>query len=226
MTKLCPPVFEDKDHGKGADIPVLKTIWDLFDLSLLFLQTGIRKHSGISAWLLAFSYICGLVHNVQSVNKNAEFTADTPILQQVLAGKKVSQSAFSRFLGKPFDWLKFSQGRLSRLQEHPECRLNNGDVIAPDDTKIEHPYGKKIPFLCWLFDSSDKRNVWCMNLISTPLSLNMLTSHMWNYCLLRKRFFAMLIGNAIKKALNKPFPSAKRSGTFSTPIVGSIAATI
>ncbi|WP_243269988.1 hypothetical protein [Thermanaerosceptrum fracticalcis] len=69
---------------------VLKTIWDLFDLSLLFSQSGIRKHSGISAWLLAFAYTCGLV-----------------------------------------------------------------------------PHGKKIPFLCWLFDSSEKRHVWCMNLEST-----------------------------------------------------------
>ena len=29
MTKLNKPTFEDKDHGKGAGIPVLKTIWEL-----------------------------------------------------------------------------------------------------------------------------------------------------------------------------------------------------
>ncbi|WP_243270061.1 transposase [Thermanaerosceptrum fracticalcis] len=58
-------------------------------------------------------------------------------------------------------------GRFARLQENTDSRLTDGDIIALDDTKIEHPHGKKIPFLCWLFDSSDKCNVWCINLVST-----------------------------------------------------------
>lgn len=167
MKKLCNPTFKKKDHGQGAGIPVLKTIWDLFDLSLLFSQTGIRKHSGIPAWLLAFAYICGLVDNASSANQNAKFSADAPFLHQLLSGRIISQSAFSRFLSKPFQWLQFSLGRLSRLQERAESRLTDGDIIALDDTKVEHPHGKKIPFLCWLFDSSDKHHVWCMNLVST-----------------------------------------------------------
>ena len=167
MKKLCKPTFERKDHGRGAGIPALKTIWDLFDLSLLFSQTGIRKHSGIPAWLLAFAYVCGLVDNAGSANKNAKFSADAPFLQQLLSGRMISQSAYSRFLSKPFQWLHFSLGRLARLQECSKSRLTDGDVIALDDTKVEHPHGKKIPFLCWLFDSSDKRHVWCMNLVST-----------------------------------------------------------
>ncbi|QNB45493.1 hypothetical protein BR63_03660 [Thermanaerosceptrum fracticalcis] len=36
MKKLCKPTFEKKDHGQGAGIPVLKTIWDLFDLLCCF----------------------------------------------------------------------------------------------------------------------------------------------------------------------------------------------
>ena len=167
MKKLCKPTFTKKDHGQGAGIPVLKTIWDLFDLSMLFSQTGIRKHSGVSTWLLAFAYISGLVHNSSSANQNAKFSADAPFLQQLLSGQLISQSAFSRFLSKPFQWLQFSLGRLSRLQERTETRLTDGDIIALDDTKVEHPHGKKIPFLCWLFDSSEKRHVWCMNLVST-----------------------------------------------------------
>ncbi len=167
MKKLCKPTFKEKDHGQGAGIPVLKTIWDLFDLSLLFSQTGIRKHSGVPTWLLAFAYICGLVSNASSANQNAKFSADAPFLKQLLSGQLISQSAFSRFLSKPFQWLQFSIGRISRLQERTETRLTDGDIIALDDTKIEHPYGKKIPFLCWLFDSSDKRHVWCINLVST-----------------------------------------------------------
>jgi len=134
----------------------LETIWEIFDLSLLFSQTGIRKHSGIATWLMAFSYICGLVANVGSVNQNAAFIGESPVLQQILSRNMITQSAFSRFLSKPFNWLKFSLGRLSRLQERTETRLTDGDIIALDDTKIEHPHGKKLPFLCWLFDSSDK----------------------------------------------------------------------
>ncbi|MCL4439810.1 MAG: transposase [Firmicutes bacterium] len=167
MKQLCKPTFKEKDHGQGAGIPVLKTIWDLFDLSMLFSQTGIRKHSGVPTWLLSFAYICGLINNSSSANQNAKFSGDAPLLLQLLSGKLISQSAFSRFLAKPFEWLKFSLGRLSRLQERSETRLTDGDIVALDDTKLEHPHGKKIPFLCWLFDSSEKRHVWCMNLLST-----------------------------------------------------------
>ena len=136
-------------------------------MALLFSQSGIRKHSGSPTWILAFAYICGLVSNVSSANKNAKFSADAPFLSQLLQGQKISQSAFSRFLSKKFKWLQFSLGRIGRLQEKTESRLTEGDVIALDDTKIEHRHGKKIPFLCWLFDSSDKRHLWCMNLVST-----------------------------------------------------------
>ena len=125
MVHLCKPTFEDKDYGRGAGIPVLKTIWDLFDLSLLFSQTGIRKHSGIVSWILAFAYICGLIGRVGSANENAKFSADAPFLQHLLSGKQITQSAFSRFLSKPVPWLKFSLGRLSRLQDvgtHLTCR--------------------------------------------------------------------------------------------------------
>lgn len=167
MMKLCKPTFEKKDYGQGAGIPVLKTIWDLFDLSLLFSQSGISKHSGTPAWLLAFAYICGLVSHVSSTSQNAKFSTEAPFLQQLLSGEIITQCAFSRFLSKPFQWLRFSLGRLARLQEHADSRLTDGDIIALDDTKVEHPHGKKIPFLCWLFDSSEKRHVWCINLVST-----------------------------------------------------------
>lgn len=167
MKKMCEPTFEEKSYGQGGGIPVLKTIWEMFDLSLLFSQLGFQKHSGLAAWQLAFAYICGLVHNTGSTNQNAKFSQETPMLKHLLSGKNVTQCAFSRFLSTPFEWLKFSCGRLARFQSRSESRLQTGDVIALDDTKIEHSYGKKLPFLCWLFDSSDKQHVWCMNLVST-----------------------------------------------------------
>ena len=116
---------------------------------------------------MAFTYICSLIAGVGSVNQCAAFIAQSHILHQLLSGITISQSAFSRFLAKSFDWLKFSSGRLARLQEHQETRLSDGDIIALDDTKIVHPYGKKIPFLCWLYDHASKTQVWCMNLLST-----------------------------------------------------------
>lgn len=80
-----------------------------------------------------------------------------------------SQSAFSRFFSKKFDWLKCSINRIELFCSTPETSINEGDVVALDDTKIEHPYGKKLPFLCWLFDNSEKKHLWCMNLVSTLL---------------------------------------------------------
>lgn len=164
---LQKPIFENKQHGPGGGIPLLKSLWEKFDLSLLFLQTGIVKHSGVSSWLMAFAYICGLIAQKPSVNQNADFTSDSPILKVLLNGNSISQSAFSRFFSKPFEWLRFAVGRIQRLQEHPESRLSEGDVVALDDTKVAHPFGKKLPFLCWLFDSSTRNHIWCMNLIST-----------------------------------------------------------
>lgn len=115
LKQLGKPIFRSKDRGPGAGIPVLKTIWDFFDMALLFSQTGISKHSGLPAWLMAFAYICGLINNVKSANKNASFSADASFLRHLL-GQKVSQSAFSRFLAKPFAWLS------SPLAELPDCR--------------------------------------------------------------------------------------------------------
>lgn len=167
MTRISQPAFENKNHGPGGGIPVLKRIWDMFDVSLLFSQVGVRKHAGVPAWIMAFAYICGLIGKVNSTNQNAAYSTDAPALKQMLQGKSITQSAFSRFLSKPFRWLDLAVKRISALQEKPDTRLTDGDIIALDDTKIEHPYGKKIPFLCWLFDSSDKRHVWCMNLVTT-----------------------------------------------------------
>jgi hypothetical protein len=34
---LPKPIFENKQHGPGGGIPLLKSLWEKFDLSLLFL---------------------------------------------------------------------------------------------------------------------------------------------------------------------------------------------
>lgn len=78
-----------------------------------------------------------------------------------------SQSAMSRFLSKPFDWLTVVIQRFVAIQEQKDFSLVDGDLIALDDTKVDHPYGKMMLLLFWLFDSSEKRSVWCMNLLTT-----------------------------------------------------------
>lgn len=51
------------------------------------------------------------------------------------------------------------------MQQDPETALQAGDVIDLDDSVIDHPYGKMLPFLCWFYDLSQKINVWGMNLV-------------------------------------------------------------
>lgn len=108
MIKVSRPIFENKNYGPGGGIPVLKSVWDKFDFSLLFSQSGMRKHSGVPAWIMAFVYICGLIGKVGSTNQNASYSTDAPTLNQILKGKPITQSAFSRFLSKPFNWLAFT----------------------------------------------------------------------------------------------------------------------
>ncbi|WP_042315201.1 hypothetical protein [Desulfofarcimen acetoxidans] len=109
---LQKPIFENKQHGPGGGIPLLKSLWKKFDLSLLFLQTGIAKHSGVSGWLMALAYICGMIAQKTSVNQNADFASDSPILKVLLKGESISQSAFSSFFSKSFEWLQFAVGRV------------------------------------------------------------------------------------------------------------------
>lgn len=165
--ELCNPAFERKQHGLGGGFPALKSIWEWLELSLLFSQCGIRKHAGEPAWVLCFAYISGLIAGSTSTNKVVSFITDSPLFKFLLANKSITQSAMSRFFSKSFAWLQFSVARVARLQEKVQFRLEDGDIIALDDTKLEHPFGKLLPFLCWLFDYSDKCHVWCMNIIST-----------------------------------------------------------
>jgi hypothetical protein len=72
----------------------------------------------------------------------------------------IAQYTLSRFLTASYDWAAFGRKRVSRLQQDEHKRLKDGDVVNLDDTVIDHPYGKKLPFLCWLFDSSQKIHVW------------------------------------------------------------------
>lgn len=171
--------FETAKHGHGGGLPILKTFWEHFGFSQLF--ADIDKHSGTPPWKMAFAYIAGLVANSQSVNGIAKNDKNSPVLEQILSDKPPSQSAFSRFFKHDLAWLDRSIERLKAFCSTPETVFAEGDVIALDDTKIEHPYGKKMPFLCWLFDNAEKKHLWCMNLVSTLLirSNGLVTPLLW-----------------------------------------------
>lgn len=77
----------------------------------------------------------------------------------------------SRFLTTSYNWSLFGEKRVGRLQDDLDTQLHEGDVIALDDTLNPHPFGKELPFLCWLFDHSKKINVWTMNLVTLHVVL-------------------------------------------------------
>ncbi|MGL6121389.1 MAG: transposase [Fusobacteriaceae bacterium] len=167
MKTLLKPNFEDQNYGNGGGTPIVKTIWEKFGFSYLF--SNISKRSGAAPWKMVFVYIMGLIGNSSSINKIAKYSMASPILEHIVGGKTPSQSALSRHFSKKFDWINCSLDRIKFFCTTPETSISQGDVVALDDTKIEHPYGKKLPFLCWLFDNSEKKHVWCMNLVSTLL---------------------------------------------------------
>ena len=167
MTKLQKPKFDELNQGNGAGSPVLKALWEKFELSLLLTQCGMNKHSGVSAWIIVFAYVIGLVRGCTSVAQMASHACEDKILKLMLSSANVAQYSMSRFFTKNYNWHLFSKKRFDRLQQESETALKDGDTISLDDTKVAHPHGKKIPFLCWLYDSSDKINIWCMNLVAT-----------------------------------------------------------
>ena len=167
LKKLSEPNFENLKYGAGGGLPIIKTIWEKFGFSYLF--ASIDKHSGTAPWKMVFAYSAGLIANSNSVNKIAGHCSDAPVLKEILNGDVPSQSALSRFFSKSLNWLECSMNRIKLFCSTPETAISEGDVIALDDTKIEHPYGRKLPFLCWLFDNSEKKHLWCMNLVSTLL---------------------------------------------------------
>lgn len=166
MNTLAKPHFRNLPQGECAGVPILLKLWDRFDFSFLLTQAGINKISGVPTWMTAFLYVVGLVANCTSVAKMAEMAAKDALLRCVFQSKKIIQCTMSRFLTTSYNWSLFGEKRVGRLQDDPDTQLREGDVIALDDTLNPHPYGKELPFLSWLFDHSQKINVWAMNLVT------------------------------------------------------------
>jgi hypothetical protein len=165
MKTLEMPKFRDLNQGECAGTPILRKLWDRFDFSFLLTQSGIFKVRGVPTWMIAFLYVVGLMAQCTSVLHMSKLAVKDALLKPMLQQWKIEQHTLSRFLTGKFDWSLFGRKRFTRLQQDSETALQEGDVIDLDDTAIDHPFGKKLPFLCWLYDSSQKINVWGMNLV-------------------------------------------------------------
>jgi len=166
MKTLAKPQFRDLPQGECAGVPILLKLWDRFDFSILLTQAGINKLRGVPTWMTAFLYVVGLISHCTSVSKMAEMAGKDALLRYLFQSKKIIQSTMSRFLTSTHNWSLFGEKRVERLQEDSDTQLCEGDVIALDDTLNPHPFGKELPFLCWLFDHSKNINVWTMNLVT------------------------------------------------------------
>lgn len=165
MKTLQKPKFRELSLSECAGAPILRTLWERFDISLLLTQSGMLKRSGTPSWLLCFLYVVGLISNCSSVVQMADMAQKDSILKAMFKPWKLAQYTMSRFFTNGFAWKTFSKKRIERLQQDEQTQLQEGDVVNLDDTHCAHPYAKQLPFLSWLFDHSTKTYAWAMNLV-------------------------------------------------------------
>lgn len=163
--QLEKPRFCELPLSECGGAPILRTLWDKFDFSLLLSQSGISKRSGVPAWMLCFLYVIGLTSGCTAVSQMACLAAKDAVLREMFKPFKLAQYTLSRLFTEPFAWRIFGKKRVERLQQDEETKLRDGDVINLDDTHSNHPFAKLLPYLCWLKDSSTKAYSWCMNLV-------------------------------------------------------------
>jgi hypothetical protein len=149
-------------YSSFGGAPLLKSLWDRFDFSLLLTQSRIFKQRGVPTWQFAFLFVVGLLARCTSCLRTVELYSKDRLLQRMFQSKTVSQSAFSQFMVSSFRWDLFNNNRVSRFQQDPATRLENGDIVALDDTLVLHGHAKRIPFVYRLFDHC---NVHAMNLV-------------------------------------------------------------
>lgn len=101
METLEKPRFRDLNQGECAGAPMLRTLWDRFDFSLLLTQSGIVKRNGVPSWMLCFMYMIGLVSNCPSVNQMATLAAKDALLSIMFKPYKLAQYTLSRFFITP-----------------------------------------------------------------------------------------------------------------------------
>lgn len=165
MSTLNKPKFKKLAYSSFGGAPLLRSLWDRFDLSLLMTQSGIHKKSGVPTWHLAFLFVVGLIAQCSSCLKTVEFYSNERLLQAVFDHKRITQSVLSRFMAAPFRWDLFNSKRVQQFQNDEETKLVDGDVIALDDTLVMHEHASKVPFIYRLFDHCSNTYVKAMNVV-------------------------------------------------------------
>lgn len=165
MSNLQKPKFKELPYSTFGGAPLLLTLWNRFDLSLLLTQSGIFKKSGIATWQFAFIFVIGLMASCSSCLQMVTLYKKDALLRLMLNGKIITQSAFSRFLVFPFQWHIFNLKRIAKFQEDTQTQLVDGDIIALDDTLIAHNHARKIPFIYRLWDHCSETYIDAMNLV-------------------------------------------------------------
>lgn len=164
MSTLKKLKFKKLSFSSFGGAPLLLTLWNHFDFSLLLTQSGIIKKRGVPTWKLAFLFVVGLMSRCGSCLKIVDYYNKESLLQKIL-NENITQSVFSRFMVSTFQWNLFNLKRMAKFQEEEETRLVDGDVIALDDTLIEHNHSKKMPFIYRLFDHCSNKYVDAMNVV-------------------------------------------------------------
>ncbi|AIQ14158.1 hypothetical protein PDUR_21245 [Paenibacillus durus] len=94
-----------------------------------------------------------------------QFYEKDSLLERMFGGQKITQSVFSRFMVSSFAWQAFNLKRVAKLQEQEETMLKDDDVIALDDTLVEHNHARNMPFIYRLWDHCSKVYVNAMNMV-------------------------------------------------------------
>lgn len=165
MSTLSKPKFKKLNYSTFGGAPLLLSLWNHFDFSILLTQCGIYKGKGCPTWKLAFLFVIGLMARCSSCLQMVRFYEGESLLQRMFDMQTVTQSVFSRFLVSSFAWETFNIKRVARFQEQEETRLVDDDVIALDDTLIEHNHARKMPFLYRLWDHCSKTYVNALNVV-------------------------------------------------------------
>lgn len=102
MKTLQSPRFHKLSLSECAGAPILRTLWDRFDFSLLLAQSGMMKRSGTPSWLICFLYVVGLVSNCSSVVQMADLAKKDTLLKAMFKPWKLAQYTMSRFFTTSF----------------------------------------------------------------------------------------------------------------------------
>ncbi|PZE22842.1 hypothetical protein [Paenibacillus xerothermodurans] len=107
MSTLQKPKIKDLNHSECAAAPILNSLWERFDFSLLLAQSGIMKRNGTPSWLICCLYVVGLVtlfRRPESAIGRQRRSAEANV-----SALKLAQYTLSRFFTKDFAWTTFGK---------------------------------------------------------------------------------------------------------------------